>query len=158
MKVEDDVKDIRNAMKKVFTKFGIREVDANVLAEIIILDRETSVDELSKRLGYSISGITSSMHRLMKMHLVIRDKVGKKYVYKTESNLLSALLHLIEDLRTHEIPYLKKKIERKLLENDDKRMRELKEKVEKASEYLEIVRNVLTEYGGGDKNEDSSHI
>ena len=148
MKVENDgndMNDIRSAMAKIFMRLGIRDVDANVLAELLILDREISVNELSGILGYSISGVTSSLHRLMRMHLVIRNKIGKKYVYKTESNILSALLNLIEDIRRHEIQILSKNIENKNLKKD-KKIRELKERVDRANEYLGRIIFILRGY------------
>ena len=145
VKVEN-IEEIRSATAKIFTRLGIRDVDANVLAEILILDRETSVSELSKTLGYSISGVTSSLHRLMRMHLVHRNKIGKKYMYKSESNLLSALLHLMEDIQRHEIPVLMEKIKKKEKRGNEK-IKELKEKVERANEYLTTLINILKEYG-----------
>ncbi len=148
MKVESDgnnMNNIRSAMAKIFMRLGIRDVDANILAELLILDREISVNELSEILGYSISGVTSSLHRLMRMHLVIRNKIGKKYVYKTESNILSALLNLIEDIRRHEIQILSKNIENKMLKKD-KKIKELKERVNRANEYLGRIISILREY------------
>ncbi len=148
MKVESDgnnMNNIRSAMAKIFMRLGIRDVDANILAGLLILDREISVNELSGILGYSISGVTSSLHRLMRMHLVIRNKIGKKYVYKTESNILSALLNLIEDIRRHEIQILSKNIENKMLKKD-KKIKELKERVNRANEYLGRIISILREY------------
>ncbi len=143
------MREIREAMAKIFMRLGIRDVDANVLAEILILDREMSVNELSEILEYSISGITSSLHRLMRMHLVIRNKIGKKYVYKTDSNILSTLLHLIEDIQRHEIPALMREVKKKLLKNGNDKIKKLKEKVERANEYLAMMVNIIGEYAEG---------
>ncbi len=155
MKVKKIENEIRKSLAKVFQRFGLRDVDACILAELFIVDREISVSELSERIEHSISGVTSAMHRLMRMHLVVRDKKGHAYLYKTESNLLSALLHLIEDVRMHEIKELKNKLNAKEI-NSSSLLSELRDKVERADEHLTILVKVLSEFGG-DKNENSTH-
>ena len=149
MKVEDIDDEIREAVAKIFIKLGVRDADANVFAEMIRSDEELTVEELSKRLNYSISGVTSSLHRLMKMHLVVRRKRGRKYVYRSESNILTTLLHLIEDIRKHELPDLLKKIHKRLEIKEDEGIKILREKVESADKYLSIVADILREYSEG---------
>lgn len=147
MKDVEKVKEIRRALAEVFKRFGLRYVDASVLAELFIVDRSVSVGELSSRIGQSISGITSALHRLMKMHLVVRDKDGKMYIYRTESNLLSALLHLIDDVRRHELRVLLNKLH-SVGNDSDENLMHLLEKVENADRYLTMLVSILNEHGG----------
>ena len=149
MKIENIDCEIREAVAKIFIKLGIRDADANVLAEIIRMDQELTVEDLAKSLNYSISGVTSSLHRLMKMHLIVRRKSGRKYIYRSESNMLSTLLQLIEEIRAHELIDLLKKIEKRLQIKEDEGIRNLKEKVESADKYLSIVAGILHEYAEG---------
>ncbi|RLF41659.1 MAG: transcriptional regulator [Thermoplasmata archaeon] len=144
--------DIRQDLAKIFNKIGMRDVDANILAELFILDREISVDELAEKLGYSISGVTSSLHRLMRVHLVLRSKNGRKYVYRSESSILSGLFHLIEDIKRYDIHNLLKNINRKLSDYTDDRIKKLKNKVEEANEYLNTILILLSEYIESSKN------
>ena len=152
MKVEKIDIEIRDALAKIFIKLGIRDMDATVLAELIKDGKDMCVDKLSKKLNYSISGTTSSLHRLMKMHLVGRTKRGKKYIYKSESNLLSTLLHLIEDIHRHEIQKLLEKIDFSLKVSPDKNLESFREKVETADRYLSMISKLLREYSGGEEN------
>ncbi|MCD6275591.1 MAG: transcriptional regulator [Thermoplasmata archaeon] len=149
MKNMDDWIAVRNALAKIFCKLGIRDVDAIILAELIMYDENMSVEMLKKRLNYSISGITSSLHRLMRLHLVARSKKGKKYLYKSESNILSILIHLIEEIRKYDMPLLKRKLE-KAKENNElkKKMETLSEKIKKAEEYLSSLILLFQEYEG----------
>lgn len=152
MKIVDYTMDIRQDLAKIFNKIGMRDVDANILAELFILDREISVDELAEKLGYSISGVTSSLHRLMRVHLVLRSKNGRKYVYRSESSILSGLFHLIEDIKRYDIHNLLKNINRKLSDYTDDRIKKLKNKVEEANEYLNTILILLSEYIESSKN------
>lgn len=144
--------ELREDLAKIFSKAGIRDVDANILAELLILDKKVSVNELSERLGYSISGITTSLHRLMKMHLVLRNKIGRKYLYQSESNILSGLFHLIEDIKQYDIHNLLRKINKKLLDYKEERIKKLKEKIEEANEYLNVILLLLNEYSERNRN------
>ncbi len=157
MNVEKDVKELRKALTGVFKRFGLRDVDACVLAQMFIIDRETTVEELAKTLRYSISGVTSALHRLMKMHLVTRTKVGKKYLYRSESSILTALLHLIEDIRMHELRNLKAVIVRKIKDGESEIAIRMKERVERAERNLEELANILREHERRDAYENRSH-
>ncbi len=147
--IENFDQEIRDALAKIFIKLGVRDADASILAEIIKSDQELTVDDLARRLNYSISGVTSSLHRLMRMHLIVRRKRGRKYIYRSESNMLSTLLHLIEDIREHELMDLLKKIEKSLEIKEDEGIKNLKEKVKSADKYLLIVSGILREYSEG---------
>ncbi len=158
MNIVDLDHDIREAMAKIFIKLGIKDTDANVLAEIIRVGRGMCVDDLAKRLEYSISGVTSSLHRLMRMHLIVRSKKGKKYIYRSESSLLCTLLHLIEEIRSHELPALLEKIDKRLKMEDEKNIRNLRERVESADRYLSIIAGILREYSGGENHAHSADL
>ena len=145
VKVGNYMKDIRRDLANIFNKVGMRDVDANILAEILILDEAVSVDELSEKLGYSISGITSSLHRLMKMHLVFRNKNGRKYVYQSNSNVLSALFHLIEDIKRYDIHNLLRKINNEISDYKDEKIKKLRNKIEEANKYLIKILTILNE-------------
>ena len=149
MNIENVDSEIRDAVAKIFIKLGVRDVDANVLAEIIRFNKELTADELAKRLNYSISGVTSSLHRLMRTHLIVRRKIGRKYIYRSESSILSTLIHLIDDIRSHELPDLLKKIDMRLEMKEEEEIKKLKEKVESADRYLLIVSRILREYAEG---------
>ena len=140
--------DIRESLAKIFCKLGLRDVDAIILAELIIEDREMTVHEFKSSLNYSISGITSALHRLMRLHLVTRKKREKKYVYQSESNILSILLHLIWEIKNHDVQDLKRKIEigiQNLPKKKDK-IEKLRERVEKAEKYLQALIDLLSQY------------
>ncbi len=141
------VNDIRKSLAKIFRRFGLRDVDACVLAHLIIIDSEISVRALANDIQLSISGVTSALHRLMRMHLVIRDKQGKMYMYRTESNLLSALLHLVEDIRAHELRDLKTIISRSQTDGDEI-VKSLQKKVESADWKLKALVQILKVQGG----------
>lgn len=140
--------DIRESLAKIFCKLGLRDVDAIILAELIIEDRGMTVIELKSSLNYSISGITAALHRLMRLYLVTRKKREKKYVYQSESNILSILLHLIWEIKNHDVQDLKRKIEigiQNLPKKKDK-IEKLRERVEKAEKYLQALLNLLSQY------------
>ena len=140
--------DIRESLAKIFCKLGLRDVDAIILAELIIEDREMTVHEFKSSLNYSISGITSALHRLMRLHLVTRKKREKKYVYQSESNILSILLHLIGEIKNHDVQELKRKIEIGIrnLPKEKNKIEKLRERVEKAEKYLQALIDLLSQY------------
>ncbi len=146
MKVENLDREIRESMANIFIKLGMKDTDANVLAEIIKTGHEMSAYELAKQLGYSISGVTSSLHRLMRMHLIARTKKGKRYIYRSESSLLCTLLHLIEEIRSHELPELLRKINDRLRISKEASLLNLRDKVESADKYLSIISGILKNY------------
>lgn len=150
MKVESNViGSIRESLAKIFVKAGIGEVDANVLAELLIRDRDMDVQEIAGNLDYSVSGVTGSLHRLMRLHLVVRNKEGKKYLYRSESNVLSVFLRLVEDIYNHDLPRVMRLVKEKMGDlkgEEEKIVRELDKKLEKAAEYLTILIELLEDY------------
>lgn len=152
---DEKVNEIRKSLAKLFRRFGLRDVDACVLAHLIIIDSKISVRALANDIHQSISGVTSALHRLMRMHLVIRDKQGKMYIYRTESNLLSALLNLIEDIRAHELSDLMTILSQN--QRDSVTIAEsLQKKVESADCKLKALVQIL-KLQGGEQYEDSTN-
>ncbi len=150
MKVkEGNIGRIRESLAKIFAKAGIREVDSNVLAELLIRSRDMDVKELAENLNYSISGVTSSLHRLIRLHLVVRKKRGKRYIYSSESNVLSVFLRLIEDIYNHDLPRVRRLVSEELsglMGEEKKIVRELDAKLQKAEEYLGTLIELLEDY------------
>ncbi len=150
MKVkEGNIGRIRESLAKIFAKAGIREVDSNVLAELLIRSRDMDVKELAENLNYSISGVTSSLHRLIRLHLVVRKKRGKRYIYSSESNVLSVFLRLIEDIYNHDLPRVRRLVSEELsglMCEEKKIVRELDAKLQKAEEYLGTLIELLEDY------------
>ncbi len=150
MKVEKSgIPRIRESISKILSKSGIRDMDALVLSELLIWDRYMDVEEISEHLNYSISGVTGSLHRLMRMHLVVRTKEGKKYLYKSESDILSVFLRLIQEIYNHDLPRLRKVVKEEFenLNNDEEKVISvLNEKLSKASQYLGELIEILEEY------------
>ncbi len=143
-----NIRDVRDSLSRIFCKLGIRDVDATILADLIIEDRDMSVEEIRKRLNYSISGVTSALHRLMRMHLVVRNKRGKRYLYRSESNILSVLLHLVEEINRRDLRNLQMKIEGTLKavgKEEEEKLRKLREKVKKAEGYLQSLISLLSD-------------
>lgn len=139
-----EVGEIRSSLARIFQKFGIKYTDANVLATLFIENDSLSVNDLKERLNYSVSGITLSLHRLMKSDLVARYKRGKKYLYKAESGILSVLHHLIEEIRRHDIPRLKRRLREKIrIDKYKYKLESLKEKIEAVEEHLNTLLNHL---------------
>jgi len=150
MKVErNGIERIRESMAKVFARGGIRDVDALVLSELLMWDRYMEVGEIARNLNYSISGVTGSLHRLMRMHLVIRKKMGKKYLYKSESDILSVFIRLVQEIYEHDLPRLQHVIdkEKEMLKDEEKKVVEtLDVKLARAKEYLGALIEILEDY------------
>jgi len=85
---------------------------------------------------------------LMRLHLVTRKKREKKYVYQSESNILSILLHLIGEIKNHDVQELKRKIEIGIrnLPKEKNKIEKLRERVEKAEKYLQALIDLLSQY------------
>jgi len=140
---------IREAIAKIFVKVGLRDIDATVLSELIMRNRAMTAQEIANELRCSLSGVTGGLHRLMRLHLVVRKKEGKKYLYLSESNILSLILRLLEDISQHDLPRLKRVIGEEMdhLKDENARViRELNNKIEKAEEYLESLIDIIKEY------------
>ena len=150
MKIEKDgIEKIREFMSKVFARGGIRDMDALVLSELLIWDRYMDVEEIAKNLNYSISGVTGSLHRLLRMHLVIRKKIGKKYLYRSESDILSVFIHLVREIYEHDLPRLQHIVdeEKGILNEEEKKVVDaLDAKLSKAKEYLGALIEILEDY------------
>ncbi|HDM67015.1 MAG TPA: transcriptional regulator [Thermoplasmatales archaeon] len=131
---------IRSRLAGIFQKFGIKSMDADILAHLMIENRPLCACELGERLNYSISGVTSSLHRLMKNHLVVREKLGKKYFYRVDGHLLSALLHLMEELLRHDFQKLKAEIKNvSKMGRCKEKLKELVEGIEEAENQLKLM-------------------
>jgi len=131
---------LRSRLAEIFCKFGIKSTDAHVLAELMIENQNLCACDLGKRLNYSLSGITSSLHRLMKHRLVIREKSGKKYLYRADGHVLSALLYLMEEIERHDLQRLKTEIRKvSRLERYKEKLKELMERIEKAEAQLKAL-------------------
>jgi len=140
---------IRSRLAGIFRKFGIKSMDADILAQLIIENRPLCACDLEERLNYSISGVTTSLHRLMKSHLVIREKFGKKYFYRVDSHLLSALLHLMEEILRHDFQKLKKDVRDATgTERHRERLDELLNRIEEAEHQLKLIINGLKNVEG----------
>ncbi len=140
---------IREAIAKIFIKAGLRDIDASVLSELIMRDRSMSAQEIADNLRCSLSGVTGSLHRLMRLHLIVRRKEGKKYMYSSESNVLSILLRLLEDIYQHDLPRVRRLIEEEIKNikgEEAKNIIELKRKIEKAEEYISSLIDIIKEY------------
>ena len=131
---------IRSRLAGIFRKFGIKSMDADILAQLMIENRPLCACDLGERLNYSISGVTSSLHRLMKSHLVIRERFGKKYFYRVDGHLLSALLHLVEEILRHDFQKLKAEIrDVSRIERCKEKLKELMERIEEAENQLKLM-------------------
>jgi len=140
---------IRSRLSGIFRKFGIKSMDADILAQLMIENQPLCACDLGERLNYSISGVTSSLHRLMKSHLVIREKFGKKYFYRVDGHLLSALLHLMEEIQRHDFQKLKAEIRNvSKMERCKERLRGLMERIEEAENQLKLMVNGLKNVEG----------
>jgi predicted transcriptional regulator len=150
VKVEKDgMARIRESMSRIFTKAGIGNMDANVLSELLIWDKYMSVCDIANNLNYSISGITGSLHRLMRMHLIVRKKNGKKYLYRSESDILSVFLRLVEEVYNHDLPRVQCVVKEEMPNLDgeeEKVVKELDVKLSKAAAYLGSLIEILDEY------------
>ncbi len=140
---------IRFRLAGIFQKFGIKSMDADILAQLIIENRPLCACDLGKSLNYSISGVTSSLHRLMKNRLVIREKRGKRYFYRVDGHLLSALLHLLEEILRHDFQKLKKEVRDATgTERYRERLDELLNRIEEAEYQLKLIINGLKKVEG----------
>ena len=141
--------EIRESLAKIFSKLGVRDIDANVLSHLLIMNREMSVCELAETLKCSVSGVTSALHRLMRIHLVVRKKEGRKYLYRSATNIIDVLHWLVQEILSYDIPTLKRKIEKILptLKEERSMIQELEENIEKAEKYLTVLSELLKEYG-----------
>ena len=135
---------LRSRLSGIFQKFGIKSMDADILAQLMIENQPLCTCDLGERLNYSISGVTSSLHRLMKNHLVIREKIGKKYFYRVDGHLLSVLLYLMEEILRHDFQKLKAEIRNaSKIEKHKERLRKLMERIEEAENQLKMMINGL---------------
>ena len=140
------IRNIRESLAEMFIKTGIRDVDANVLAELLIRDRDMDVKEIANNLDYSISGVTGSLHRLMRLHLIVRKREGKKYLYRSESNVLSVFLRLVEDIYHHDLPRVIRLVKEQIgnLKGEEKKVvEELDKKLQKAANSLGTLIELL---------------
>ncbi len=136
------IRRVRDSLARLFGRIGMRDVDARVFAELLVSDEELSADEISVRTDYSLSAVTTSLHRLMRFNIVVRVKRGKKYYYKAEGHILKALYSLLQEIYLHEVIPLKRLVEESVdrVEGKAKRkLRKLKERLDVAEEYLKLL-------------------
>ncbi len=141
--------EIRESLAKVFSKLGVRDIDASVLSHLLIMNREMSVCELAETLKCSISGVTSALHRLMRIHLVVRKKEGRRYLYRSATNIINVLYWLVDEILTYDIPNIQKKIRNAIpvLKEERPVVEEFEKNIEKAEKYLTMLSEILREYG-----------
>ena len=140
---------LRSRLSGIFQKFGIKSRDADILAQLVIENRPLCACDLGGSLNYSISGVTSSLHRLMKSHLVVREKIGKRYFYRVDGHLLSVLLYLMEEIVRHDFQKLKAEIRNaSKIERHKERLKKLMERIEEAENQLKLMINGLKNVEG----------
>ena len=148
MKTTNALGEIRESLAKVFSKLGVRDIDANILSHLLIINREMSVCELAENMRCSISGVTSALHRLMRIHLVVRKKEGRRYLYRSATNIINVLYWLVQEILTYDIPNIKKKIGDALpgLKEEQPVIEEFEKNIERAEKYLTMLSEILREY------------
>ena len=133
---------VRDSLARLFGRIGMRDVDSRVFAELLVHSEEMTADEISRRTDYSLSAVTTSLHRLMRFNIVTRVKRGKKYYYRTEGHILKALYSLLQEVYLQEVLPLKKLVEDSM-ENVEGEAREklqkLQERLKIAEKYMEIL-------------------
>jgi len=136
----ENLEAVGESLAGIFCKLGMKDIDASILAVLMIEDRELCVYDIKERLSYSISGITSSLHRLIKSHMVVRVKRGKRYLYRADAHVLSALINLVEEISRHDVPKLKSRIEEAVkLERHREKLRKLMDRVERVEKHLKTL-------------------
>ncbi len=135
------------SISQIFIKFGLRDVDANILAILIFYDREMAADEIRGIVNYSISATTMALHRLMRAYLVSRTKRGKKFYYRPRCNMLCTVYYLISEIQKHEIPNIRKALSKvsKLEKEERELMDNFKKKLDEAEKLLIKIMDVLKE-------------
>jgi len=130
---------VGKSLAGIFCKLGMRDIDASILAVLMMEDKELCVYGVKERLSYSVSGITSSLHRLMMSHMVARAEKGKRYLYRADTRVLSALINLVEEMSGHDVSKLKSRIEEAVkLERHREKLGKLMEKVERVEKHLKM--------------------
>ena len=131
---------LRSRLAEIFCKFGMKNIDAQILAELMIENQKLCAGDIGKRLNYSLSGVTSSLHRLMRYRLVTREKSGRRYLYRADGHVLSALLYLMEEVERYDLKKLKKEIRKvSRLERYKEKLKELMERIENAELQLKAL-------------------
>jgi len=131
---------LRSRLAEIFCKFGMKNIDAQILAELMIENQKLCACDIGKRLNYSLSGVTSSLHRLMRYRLVTREKSGRRYLYRADGHVLSALLYLMEEVERYDLKKLKKEIRKvSRLERYKEKLKELMERIENAEIQLKAL-------------------
>ena len=131
---------LRSRLAEIFCKFGMKNIDAQILAELMIENQKLCAGDIGKRLNYSLSGVTSSLHRLMRYRLVTREKSGRRYLYRADGHVLSALLYLMEEVERYDLKKLKKEIRKvSRLERYKEKLKELMERIENAEIQLKAL-------------------
>ncbi len=139
MKESDNLEVVGRSLAGIFCKLGMKDIDASILAAPMMEDRGLCVYDVKERLSYSVSRITFSLHRLMKSHMIAREKKGKGYLYRVDTRVLSAHINLVEKVDEHNMSKLKNRIEKAVkLEGHRGKPRKLMEKVEKVEKHLKM--------------------
>ena len=139
MKKSDNLEVVGRSLAGIFCKLGMKDIDASILAALMMEDKGLCVYDVKERLSYSVSGITFSLHRLMESYMIARGKKGKRYLYRVDTRVFSAHINLVEKVDKHDVSKLKSRIEKAVkLERHRGKPRKLMEKVEKVEKHLKM--------------------
>ena len=93
MSAKEIEKDIYSTFAEIASAIGYSEIHGRIIAALLVSDRKLSLNELSKKTGYSLSTISLSLDLLELFGMIKKiKKVGDRKLYvELQGNLLEGL-------------------------------------------------------------------
>ncbi len=138
-------KELRIMIKKIVMEKGANMLLATVVAELFVNPEEITLEELSKRTGYSLSSVSTAINQLEKIGKIRKEKrPGQRKTYVSlEKNLTKMFLEslisarevIIEPMK-EKLPIIITKMKKEINTNDPKEKDRIKNKILWYKEYL----------------------
>lgn len=142
--MEDISRELTLIIENIYKSFGLDALSSKLFSILFLEPKEVSIDELSKKTGYSLSSISNKMRFIEKVGVAERIKKPgtKKVYYYVEKDIIKMHIRKMEIFSDKMIAPLKDKVPKIIKRNKNKDLDAEKENKLKIIEtfYCQILK------------------
>ncbi len=146
-------KKISQGIARILRRLGFSDAESVVFSELSISREPLSVEKLVSATGYGYSTVTTALNKLVRNHLVARQKSGKKYLYWKRKSFLGGIEEMLRDILQHEVIPLREELEKR-----KKDFKELLEEIKVIEKRLSFILSSTAGFADHIENENNNTV
>lgn len=103
--------DLKRRLSRIMRRLGYGDCVANVYSALIFMESPTSIDTLSRSVGYSQTAVSMALSELEETGLVNKEKSGRKYMYTADEHFILKFEITVEELLNKELRPFRRALE-----------------------------------------------